>query len=154
MKAVKLIAAALTLSVAGLAGISLHEGRVLHAYKDPVGVVTICDGHTKTAKMGQRVDHATCDRLLKEDTREAQQAVRDLVKVPLTQRQYDELVDFVFNVGVTNFRNSTLLKHINAGRCYAAGAEFPKWDKAKGRVLPGLTKRRLDNRRGWESGCV
>jgi len=152
---VKRAAAALVLTAAGVAGISLHEGRVRTAYLDPVQVWTVCDGHTLTAKeyIGKKVDNATCDRLLEDDTGEAQDTVRALVKVPITQEQYNELVDFTFNVGRHNLASSTLLRKINAGDCWGAGAEFSKWNRAGGQVLPGLTRRRADNRRGWESGC-
>lgn len=147
--------AALSLTAAGVAGISLHEGRVRTAYQDPVKVWTVCDGHTRSAKeyVGVQVDDSTCDRLLREDVGGAEKDVKRLVKVPVTQEQYNELVDFVFNVGGGNFASSTLLRKINAGDCLGAGAEFPRWNRAGGKVLPGLTKRRADNRRGWESGC-
>jgi lysozyme len=104
-------------------------------------------------KKGDTATQSTCERLLNEDTAIAQSAVRRLVKVPLTQTQYDELVDFTFNVGQGAFAGSTLLKKINAGDCYGAGAEFPKWRYAKGVELRGLAIRREANRKGWESGC-
>lgn len=149
----KLAVGALTLTAAGLAFISGNEGRSYTAYRDPVGVVTICDGHTKTAKMGQRATDAICDQLLKEDTAEAQAAVKRLVKVKLTQEQYNALVDFVFNKGSGNFSSSTLLKHVNAGNCYAAGDEFLRWKYAKGVYLRGLEIRGGLQRELWLSGC-
>lgn len=148
------LAATLVLSVAGLAAISQHEGRVKTAYRDPVGIVTICDGHTKTAKMGQVATDAICDELLRQDTAEAQASVKARVKVPVTQEQYDALVDFVFNKGDGNFGSSTLLRKINSGDCWGAGAEFPRWNQAKGQVLPGLVKRAAHQRKLWESGCA
>lgn len=153
---IKRAVAALALTAAGVAGISLHEGRVRTAYQDPIKVWTVCDGHTRTAKeyIGKQVSDATCDRLLLEDTTQAQADVKRLVKVDVTQEQYNELVDFTFNVGGTNLANSTLLHKINSGDCWGAGREFSRWNRAGGQVLPGLTKRRADNRRGWESGCL
>lgn len=143
----------LTLSAGGLAFISGQEGRSLHAYRDVVGIVTICDGHTRTAKAGQVATDAICDDLLRQDTAVAQAAVRRLVEVPVTQGQYDALVSFTFNLGEGNLASSTLLKRINANQCMAAGAEFPRWNKAQGREFPGLTKRRALERALWEAGC-
>lgn len=152
MKA-RLAAAALALSATGLAFISANEGREHKAYPDPVGVWTVCDGHTKTARPGMVASDALCDKLLREDSREAEAAVKRLVKVPVTQEQYDALVDFVFNKGTGNFAGSTLLKHINAGRCMQAGAEFSRWVYAKGVYLRGLAVRAAKQRAMWESGC-
>lgn len=150
----KLAVAALSLSAAGLLATATREGGFINVgYRDPVGIPTVCAGHTRTAVVGKRVQTSTCERLLKEDTTEAQAAVKRLVKVEVTQRQYDELVDFVFNVGGEAFAGSTLLKKINAGQCKAAGAEFMRWVHAKGVRLKGLVNRRAENRAGWESGC-
>jgi lysozyme len=150
-------AAALTLSAAGVTGIVKHEGMVRTAYVDPVGVVTICAGHTRTAKLGQRLSAEECERLLREDARLAENAIKRLVRVPVTQNQYDALVSWTFNFGEGKLATSTLLRKINANDCWGAGAEFPKWNKGrvKGQlvVLPGLVKRRADERAAWESGC-
>jgi lysozyme len=145
--------AVLVVSAAGLFGTQTFEGRSLTAYHDTAGIVTICDGHTKTARMGQVATNALCDKLLLEDTADAQAAVRRLVKVPVTQSQYDALVDFTFNLGAGNLSRSTLLKKANAGNCWGAGSEFPKWRYAGGVELPGLLKRRNYERALWETGC-
>ena len=144
----------LALSAVGAGAIVVHEGMQKVAYRDPVGIVTVCAGHTKTAKLGQVKTDAQCAELLRQDTAEAQEVVRSLVKVKLTQAQFDALVSFVFNVGSTNFRSSTLLKRINAGKCWDAGAEFSKWVYAKGTKLPGLVTRRADERQKFETGCT
>lgn len=150
----KLAVSALTLSMAGVTAIATREGGFVRTgYRDPVGIPTVCAGHTKTAVVGKTETLSTCERLLKEDTTEAQAAVKRLVQVKVTQTQYDELVDFVFNVGSGNFASSTLLKKINAGQCMQAGAEFARWVYAKGVYLKGLANRRAENRKGWESGC-
>jgi lysozyme len=146
--------ALLTLSAAGAGAIMQHEGIVNTAYRDPVGVVTICSGHTKTARIGQVKTDAQCQALLLQDVAKAEHDVQRLVKVRLTQNQFDALVSFDFNVGEGNFAKSTLLKELNLGRCWAAGREFPKWDKAKGYRLPGLTQRRADERKLFETGCI
>ena len=150
----RVVASALALSALGVGAIVKHEGLVKTAYVDPVGVVTVCAGHTKTAKLGQTLTDAQCAELLRQDVKDAEAAVKRLVKVPLTQGQYDALVSFVFNVGSTNFAKSTLLRKINAYDCRGAGAEFDKWVYGGGRILPGLVKRRADERRHWETGCA
>ncbi len=68
------------------------------------------------------------------------------VTVDLDQKQYDMLVDFAYNVGLGNFRSSTLLKLLNAGDYRGAADEFPKWVKASGKVMKGLQRRRFVNR--------
>lgn len=152
---VRRIAATLAVSTAGLVGIVHNEGTIKKVYPDPVGIPTVCTGHTGTdvPVVGTVVSDDYCILLLQRDTKGAVADVGKLVKVPVTQEQFDALVDFDFNVGRGNFTASTLLRKINAGDCHGAGAEFPKWNKARGRVLPGLTKRRAWERNLWESGC-
>lgn len=72
--------------------------------------------------------------------------VDSAVTVDLTQKEYDMLVDFAFNVGLGNFRSSTLLKKLNAGDKQGAADEFPKWNKGAGKVMKGLQRRRYVNR--------
>ncbi len=149
----RLVASVLALSSLGALGIVAHEGMRKVAYVDPVGVVTVCAGHTATAKMGQVKTDAECAELLKSDVKHAEKAVRRLVTVPLTQEQFDALTSFVFNVGETAFAKSTMLKKINASDCWGAGREFSRWTKAGGRELPGLVIRRASERQQWEKGC-
>ena len=68
--------------------------------------------------------------------------VNEMVEVALTQAQFDALVDFAFNLGVGNFKGSTLLKDINAGNFPAAVAQFQLWDRCGGVVNNGLLRRR------------
>lgn len=150
----RLVAAGLALSASGVALIASHEGTFTRAYLDPVGIPTICTGHTgPEVRVGQTVSLAVCSDLLKKDTGVAQRAVGRLVKVPVTQEQYDALVSFTFNVGEGNLSSSTLLRKANAGDCKGAGAEFLRWNRAKGVVLPGLTKRRAEESQLWLTGC-
>jgi lysozyme len=146
---------ALTLALSSIGALSIvgYEGYRKAAYRDPVGIVTVCSGHTATAKLGQTLTEAQCAELLKGDVQYAEAAVRRLVTVPLTQAQFDSLVSFVFNVGESAFAKSTLLKQINARDCWAAGKSFGQWTYAGGRELPGLVKRRADERKRWETGC-
>ena len=68
--------------------------------------------------------------------------VSNLVKVKLTQGQFDALVSFAYNLGARALSTSTLLQKLNAGDYTGAADEFPRWNKAGGKVLPGLTWRR------------
>src|SRR6478752_5864112 len=153
---VRVLAATLVISAAGLAGITHDEGEVRKVYLDPVGIPTVCVGHidTVTAKdVGKAYSAETCQYLLRQDTLRAQQAVQKYVKVPITQQQFDALVSFTFNCGTAALRDSTLLKDINAGRCEAAGNQFLRWDKAKGKTLRGLTLRRQREAAAWVEDC-
>lgn len=149
----RVVAALLSLSALGAVTIVGYEGMKPKAYVDPVGVVTVCAGHTKTASLGQTKTKAECVDLLRQDVVDAENAVKELVKVPLTQPQFDALVSFTFNVGEANLAKSTLLKRINDVDCWGAGKEFSKWVYAKGVLLPGLVKRRASERAYWETGC-
>ena len=151
---VRKLALALVLSAGGLAAISTNEGRVNKAYLDPVGIVTVCNGHTgPEVRLGQAKTDEQCDDLLRSDASFAEAGVKKYVKVPITQDQYDALVDFTFNVGVANLASSTLVHKLNAGDCHGAAAEFPRWNRAKGVVLPGLTARREQERTKFEADC-
>jgi lysozyme len=149
------LVAGLVLSAAGAGAIVSYEGTVPVVYLDPVGIPTVCTGHTENltrADVGKDLSDL-CPQLLASDTKAAQTAVRLAVTVPITQAQYDALVSFTFNVGGPALRSSTLLRRLNAGDCRGTGAEFPRWNKARGRVLPGLVKRRAAEREMFETGC-
>jgi len=128
----------------GLDFIQDVEGCKLYAYLDTGGVYTIGVGHTGP----EVVKGLTCSmeqalQWLKEDSEEAQEGIRKLVKGLLTQNQFNALVSFVFNVGVGAFSKSTMLKLINKGDFDGAANEFPKWNKDNGKEILGLTKRRI-----------
>lgn len=130
------------------------EGYRNTAYADSVGVQTVCYGSTRGVYHGMKVTDAECERRLKEDMDTAGKIVGKYVQVRLTQDQYDGLTSFVYNFGETKFRKSTLLRKVNAGDCWGAGAEFPKWKYAGKEVLRGLVIRRAKERSLWESGCA
>ena len=95
--------------------IEQFEGCSLHAYLDQRGIPTIGYGHTQGATMGQTCTQAEADAWLAEDLATAEQAVSRLVKVPLTQNQFDALVSLCYNIGQGNFAESTVLRLLNAG---------------------------------------
>lgn len=146
---VKALAVALTLSTAGLAFIKSQEGTKTEAYLDSKGVPTICTGSTYNVKLGMMETIQGCDNRLKIDSSQAAKAVQRVVKVPLSQNQFDSLVSFTFNVGEGNLAGSTLVRKLNTGDYCSAGKEFLRWNKVRLqgppprlKALPGLSKRR------------
>lgn len=135
---------ALCFSAACLVAVANFEGFRGTAYKDAVGVSTIGYGETKGVSMG---DKTTPERALVQllvSMNDHADQIRPLIKVPLYQHEFDAYTSFAYNVGVGNFKNSTLLKKLNAGDYEGACKELLKWKYAGGKVLPGLVKRRQD----------
>ena len=116
------------------------------AYKCPANVLTIGWGHTnhhgRQFKASDIWTKDQCDEAFLEDMVGFEKDVKRLVKVELTQYQFDALVSFTYNCGAGNFQKSTLLKKVNAKDFVGAAAEFRKWNKGGGKVLAGLTRRR------------
>lgn len=131
----------------GLALIKEFEGCRLTAYRCPAGVWTIGYGHTQDVKSGMAITKIDAERFLRQDIRRFEEAVTSLVKVPVTSNQFSALVSFAFNVGVNSLRTSTLLKKLNKGDLNGAANEFLRWNKAGGKELPGLTRRREAERK-------
>jgi lysozyme len=100
------------------------------------------------------ITEVEAERLLRSDLQWSREAVNGYVEVPLSQEQYDALVSFVFNVGGSAFRRSTLLRKLNAYDYVGAADEFPRWNKQKGKVLRGLTNRRMYERAKFLSGTT
>jgi lysozyme len=118
------------------------EGLRLTAYRDVVGVLTIGYGHTgKDVFAGQQITKAEADRLLSADLKRFEDAVEKLTPTD-QQHKFDALVSFAYNLGEGSLRGSTLRKHHNAGNHSNAALEFARWNKAGGKPLAGLTRRR------------
>lgn len=132
----------LTYSKNGISLTELFEGDILSAYKDQRGLWTIGYGHTADVHPGMTISKEEAAAFLEGDVRTAAECVNAVVSVRLTQPQFDSLVDFAFNVGITNFRHSTLLKEVNAGNFPEAIAQFDLWDHCGGVVNDGLLRRR------------
>lgn len=131
----------------GIALIKQFEGCKLTAYQDSVGVWTIGYGWTqpvdgKPIRAGMTIKQETAERLLKTGLVSYESDVSRLVKVGLTQGQFDALVSFTYNLGARSLSTSTLLRKLNAGDYAGAADEFLRWNKAGGKVLNGLTRRR------------
>lgn len=118
------------------------EGCRLHAYADSAGVPTIGWGHTRGVKLGDRCSQEQADMWLTQDLEDAGAAVASLVKVPLTQGQFDALTSFVFNLGARRLAESTLLILLNKRDYHGAAAQFARWVHSDGKVLDGLVRRR------------
>ncbi len=130
------------------------EGLYLEAYRDEVGVWTIGYGHTNYDPHGPRVvkgltlaDEHEAAEILRTDLSENAAAVEKLLlsrpRAEINDNQFGALVSFAFNLGIGNLAKSTLLQRINARDYLGAVAEFPKWNRAGGKILRGLTRRRL-----------
>ena len=130
--------------------IKSFEGWRANAYPDPATngePWTIGYGHTTaagppTVSRGLSITLADGEAILKRDLRAVEQTVAGLVHVPLTSNQFGALVSFTFNLGGANLKKSTLLKKVNAKDFTGAAAEFAKWNKAAGKTMAGLTRRR------------
>ena len=128
--------------------IARYEGKKLTSYVDPVGIVTICAGHTgRDVYLGQVKTEFECDALLERDSAIAYKAVSECVNEPVEIWEGAAMVSLAFNVGPRAFCGSTLVKMVNAGAPPEVFCQqFTRWNK--GRVvgimteLPGLTKRR------------
>ena len=126
--------------------IKKHEGCRLKAYKCPRGVWTIGYGHTNNVRPDDVITQDEAEELLKRDLKVHEDNVKRVVKIALTQNQFDALVSFEYNVGYGAFANSTLLKLLNAGNYNGASKQFERWVYAGDRVLEGLVKRRKAER--------
>ncbi len=138
-----------TTSEAGINFIKAFEGLRLRAYPDPSSgraPWTIGYGTTKGIRPGMVITKARAEEMLRRDLREIEQVVNDLIKVEITQTMFDALVSFAYNVGVGNLRRSTLLKNLNQGDNQGAADQLLRWNRARGRLLPGLTRRRVAER--------
>jgi len=135
------------LSDAGIALIKEMEGLRLDAYPDPAtggDPWTIGYGHTgPDVRQGLMITAETAEELLRLDCAKFEDCVTDAVEVELAQHQFDALVSFAFNLGCGALMASTLLKLLNAGNFAAAEAQFTRWNRAAGKVMGGLTRRRL-----------
>lgn len=132
------------ISAAGLQLIENSEGFSSTVYNDVAGIPTIGYGHR--VRPGESfpdgVTQAQAQAILSSDVQTAEAAVTRLVTVPLTQGQFDALVDFTYNLGAGNLETSTLLRDLNAGNYDAAASQLLVWDHAGGKVQPGLQARR------------
>ncbi len=118
------------------------EGLRTAAYADPVGIPTICYGHTAGVRPGQHAKRAECEALLGQELLAAHDAMQACVRVPLSAGQRAAFTSFTYNVGAAAFCRSALARRLNARDYAGACAELARWVHARGLRLPGLVRRR------------
>lgn len=124
----------------------------LKAYKDGGGVWTIGWGHTgNDVEEGLQITQEHADEIFIRDVRVVEDAVNELVTIELNQNEFDALVDFVFNVGINAFSESTILRLINAEDLEAASAQFDRWVYDNGNKVAGLVRRRNADEKLFET---
>src|SRR5688572_28203353 len=131
----------------GMALIEHFEGCRTEAYRDCVGVWTIGYGHTSAAgppqvKAGMTIPESEAQALLKTDIENFGNGVEAGLRVPLNDNQFSALVSFAYNIGLTAFRESSVLRAVNAGQFKAVPGLMALWVKARGKVIPDLLARR------------
>ena len=132
--------------------VTFYEGEVRATYKDPVGIVTACMGHTgPELAMGQTFTREQCEEMLYKDLLKHTAAL-ECVRRPMTDGQKAAFLSFAFNVGNGAFCSSTLARKANAGDMPGACAELSRWTYAGGKQLPGLVNRRAAERQLCERG--
>ena len=142
------------ISFNGIQFLKRWEGFKAEAYKDTGGVWTIGYGTIKwmgkPVEQGMKMTEKEAELALQADLAWAQTAVNQLVRYPLTQNMFDALVSFVYNVGESAFRKSTLLRLLNQGRVADAAKQFERWKFDNGKVVQGLLNRREAERALFE----
>lgn len=118
------------------------EGKENKAYVDPVGIYTICYGQTANVKKGDYKTDEQCLESLADELVKHDKQMRQYINVAITDKEHAAYLSFVYNVGVGNFRNSTLLKKLNQKEFESACKELDKWVYAGGKKLNGLVRRR------------
>lgn len=143
------LAAALPAALIG--GTILWEGTEYRAYKDIVGVSTVCHGHTGNDIIQNKLyTKKECEALLTKDLYKHAKGMLECTNVPLNVNQFVAFTMFTYNVGVGNFCSSTLVKKLNSRDYIGACDQLLRWDFANGKRIKGLT-----NRRGFEHAiCI
>jgi len=135
---------------AGVDLIRRFEGCRLDAYPDPgTGGAPITIGYGATGPgiaPGVVWTQEEAEARLVEDLARFADGVERLVEVDLSDNQFAAIVSFAFNVGLGALRDSTLLRKLNAGDYEGAADQLPRWARAGGRIMPGLTRRRAAER--------
>ena len=126
--------------------VASFEGLVLVTSRDPIGIPTYCFGETENARLGERHTADECRALLGRRVAEFGLAVDRCVTVPLPPARKAALVSFSYNVGAQAFCDSTLVRKLNSGDTVGACDQLLRWTKAGGFELPGLVKRRQQER--------
>lgn len=143
------------ITAAGIIGVSAiavpfiggWEGLRTQAYLDPVGIPTVCYGHTRGVEIGDAYTKEQCDELLRTELLEYLEFVDAYVRYPMPDTRRAALTSFAYNVGIANFERSTLLRLMNEGKTREACNQLSRWVFAKGIKLRGLVRRREAERK-------
>ncbi len=126
----------------GINLIKRFEGLRLEAYKCSAGVWTIGYGYTLGVKQGDRITQEQAEQYLIDYIRNAEKQLNELIKVEVSQNQYDALMSLFYNIGYAQFASSTCLKRLNNKDYKGAAEALVWWNKAGGKILQGLVNRR------------
>ena len=126
----------------GVALIKKFEGCELEAYQCSANVWTIGYGHTKDVEKGDTITKEEAEQMLVDELHEYENYINKYVNVALSQNQFDALVSWVYNLGPANLKASTMLKVLNDGKYEEVPYQMKRWNKAGGKVLDGLIRRR------------
>ena len=132
----------LNTSMEGVSLIKKFEGCELEAYQCSANVWTIGYGHTKDVEKGDTITKEEAEQMLVDELHEYENYINKYVNVALSQNQFDALVSWVYNLGPANLTASTMLKVLNNGKYEEVPAQMKRWNKAGGKVLDGLVRRR------------
>jgi len=137
------------LMAAAVALVSAWEGLRTVAYKDIVGVPTVCFGETRGVKMGDRYSVEECKAMLGDGLVEYETNMRACLKSPdtLPAKPYVSFLSLSYNIGSRAFCNSTLVRRVNAGDIKGGCEAISMWDRAGGKVVKGLVNRRAEERK-------
>jgi lysozyme len=143
--------AGIGLTVAGSLAIGIvggYEGLRTKAYRDIVGVPTVCFGETRGVKMGDVYTVDECKVMLGDALVEFEAGMRKCLRFPdsIPDKPYVAFLSLSYNIGTGAFCRSTLVRKLNAGDIRGACNELLKWNRAGGRVIKGLTRRRQEER--------
>ena len=142
----------------GLDLVKAHEGLRLEAYLCPAGVWTIGYGTTRMdgrpVRRGDTITLAQAEELLRDDVSRFERAVNRLITVPLSQGQFDALVSFTYNLGEGALEGSTLRRVLNEGDYAGAAEQLDRWVNGGGKRLPGLVRRRAEERALFEASPI
>ena len=126
----------------GVSLIKKFEGCELEAYQCSANVWTIGYGHTKDVEKGDTITKEEAEQMLVDELHEYENYINKYVNVALSQNQFDALVSWVYNLGPANLKASTMLKVLNDGKYEEVPYQMKRWNKAGGKVLDGLVRRR------------
>lgn len=137
-----------TTAAAALYGLTpSYEGTVYKTYRDVGGVLTYCTGATENAQFGKTYSKDECVAQLDRDLARHAEGMLSCIHVPLTEGQKIAFTDFTFNVGVGAFCGSSVARKANAGDVVGSCDALLMWNKVKGEVVNGLTRRRIEERK-------